>query len=81
VRRRDGQRWAAAINVGTNPTFVAGSTVSVEAHLLDCDEDLYGEVLRIGFVERLRGEERFASVDALVAQIREDVAKTRALMA
>ena len=38
-----------AINVGTNPTFVAGQSVRVEAHLLDCDEDLYGERLRVGF--------------------------------
>jgi riboflavin kinase/FMN adenylyltransferase len=81
VRTRDGQRWGAAINVGTNPTFVNGANVSVEAHLLDCDQDLYSEVLRVGFVERLRAEERFASIEALVAQIHADVAQTRALLA
>jgi riboflavin kinase/FMN adenylyltransferase len=80
-RLSDGRRWGAAINVGTNPTFVSGQTVSVEAHLLDCDEDLYDQRLRIGFVQRLRDEERFASRDALVAQIGKDIEQARALMA
>lgn len=79
-RRGDGRRWVAAINVGTNPTFVAGNEVIVEAHLLDCDEDLYGERLRVGFRARLREEERFASREALVAQIRRDIDDTRARM-
>jgi riboflavin kinase/FMN adenylyltransferase len=79
-RLRDGRRWVAAINVGTNPTFVAGQAIRVEAHLLDCDEDLYGERLRVGFARRLRDEERFASRDALVAQIAKDVEETRAVM-
>ena len=50
-RLSDGKRWAAAINVGTNPTFVAGQPVRIEAHLLDCDEDLYGAAA----ARRLRG--------------------------
>lgn len=79
-RLRDGRRWVAATNVGTNPTFVAGQAVRVEAHLLDCDEDLYGERLRIGFAARLRDETRFDSRDALVAQIRKDVEETRIVM-
>jgi riboflavin kinase/FMN adenylyltransferase len=79
-RLADGKRWTAAINVGTNPTFVDGINVRVEAHLLDCDEDLYGQRMRLGFVARLRDEERFASKEALVAQIRNDVEATRTLM-
>jgi riboflavin kinase/FMN adenylyltransferase len=79
-RLSDGKRWNAAINVGTNPTFVSGHTISVEAHLLDCDEDLYDQRLRIGFVQRLRDEERFASREALVAQIGKDIEQARALM-
>jgi riboflavin kinase/FMN adenylyltransferase len=79
-RREDGQRWMAAINIGTNPTFVADHPVTVEAHLIDCDADLYGQRLRLGFVERLRAEERFPSLEALLAQIARDVAETRALM-
>jgi riboflavin kinase/FMN adenylyltransferase len=75
-----GKRWSAAINVGTNPTFVSGQTVSVEAHLLDCDEDLYGQRLRVGFRHRLRDEERFTSREALVAQIGKDIEQARALM-
>jgi riboflavin kinase/FMN adenylyltransferase len=74
-----GARFIAAINVGTNPTFVADRPVVVEAHLLDCDLDLYGQRLRLGFVERLRAEERFPSKEALVAQIANDVQRTRAL--
>ena len=72
-----GRRFAAAINIGTNPTFVAERPVVIEAHLLDCDLDLYGATLRLEFVERLRGEERFPSVEALVAQIRKDVERAR----
>ncbi len=79
VRVSDGKRWPAAINVGTNPTFVDGQSARVEAHLLDCDEDLYGQRLRVGFVARLRDEERFASKDALVAQIKKDIEATRRL--
>ncbi len=77
----DGRRWTAAINVGTNPTFVEAQRVSVEAHLLDCDEDLYGARLRLGLVRRLRDEERFASKEALVEQIRRDIEATRATLA
>jgi riboflavin kinase/FMN adenylyltransferase len=81
VRLGDGKRWAAAINVGTNPTFVAGVQIHVEAHLLECDEDLYGQRLRVGFVQRLRDEKRFESREALVAQIKHDVDETKRVMA
>lgn len=80
-RISDGKRWSAAINIGTNPTFVEGHQVRVEAHLLDCDQDLYGQRLRLGFVARLRDEERFPSREALVAQIKSDVEATRKRMA
>ncbi len=59
------------------PTFDSERGLLVEAHLLDFEGDLYGERLRIAFLERLRGEERFDSVDALVAQMRRDVERTR----
>jgi riboflavin kinase/FMN adenylyltransferase len=75
-----GQRWAAAINVGTNPTFGADRPVSVEAHLIDAELDLYGARLRLGFVARLRNEQRFPTKEALVDQIRADVAATRKVM-
>ena len=76
--------WAhghgAAVNVGVRPTFDTGRGLLVEAYLLDFDDDLYGETLRIAFVERLRGEKRFDSVDALVDQMKRDVEQARALL-
>jgi riboflavin kinase / FMN adenylyltransferase len=57
-------------NLGTRPTLAAGR--SVEAHLFDFSGDLYGKRLRIGFVSRVRDEQKFATLDALVAQIARD---------
>ena len=74
----DGQR-VAAISVGTNPTFADGQR-SVEAFLLDFDGDLYGHQLRVEFGHFLRPMTRFDSVDQLVAQMAEDVARTRILL-
>ena len=65
-------------NLGTRPTFAAGR--SVEAHLFDFDGDLYGARLRIGFVARLRGEQKFDGVDALRAQIARDADTARSLL-
>ncbi len=73
--------FLAAVSIGRNPTFEAdGAPVTVEAHLLDFAGDLYGRRLRLELVEWLRDEQRFASVDALVAQIAADVGRVRALM-
>ena len=74
-----------ALSVGSNPTFksdsAAGATpVTVEAHLLDFDGDLYGRRLRLDVLHRLRDEWRFESVEALLAQIADDVAQTRRLL-
>jgi riboflavin kinase/FMN adenylyltransferase len=77
VARADGA--CAAVSVGVRPTFGTGRGVLVEAYLLDRDVDLYGEILRIEFLTRLRGERRFDSVDALVEQMRLDVERTREL--
>ncbi|MCB9612666.1 MAG: bifunctional riboflavin kinase/FAD synthetase [Sandaracinus sp.] len=65
-------------NLGNRPTFEAGR--SVEVHLLDFAGDLYGRTLRVGFVERLRGEVRFAGIEALVAQLNADVEAGRAAL-
>ena len=74
-------RWPAAISVGTNPTFGIGDR-TVEAYALDRDDlDLYGVHAAIDFTARLRGTERFDSVEALVTQMREDVIQARALTA
>src|SRR3954452_6904882 len=68
--------WAhghpAAVNVGVRPTFDTGRGLLVEAYLLDFEGDLYGETLRIAFLERMRGEKRFESASDLVAQMRRD---------
>ena len=63
----------AAVNVGVRPTFDTGRGVLIETYLIDRDEDVYGQNLRVAFVERLRGEKRFAGVEELIAQMRIDV--------
>ena len=67
----------AAVNVGVRPTFGTGRGVLVEAYLLDRNVELYGDMLRVDFLARLRGERRFDSAEALVAQMHEDVRQTR----
>ncbi len=63
----------AAVNVGVRPTFESGRGVLIETYLIDRSEDLYGRTLRVAFVERLRGEKRFPSIEELIAQMRIDV--------
>jgi riboflavin kinase / FMN adenylyltransferase len=73
-------RLPAAISIGTNPTF-AGAHRRVEAYVLGrTDLDLYGEVVAFEFVERLRATEKFDSVEALLAQMADDVEACRALL-
>jgi riboflavin kinase/FMN adenylyltransferase len=77
-RRPDGSRHMAALSLGRRPTFYEHADSSLlEAFLLDFEDDLYGEPAAVQFVARLRGEERFDSVDALVAQMRGDVEAAR----
>ncbi len=78
---RSGDAWVPAVtNVGLRPTF-DGTTRTVEVHLLDADEELYGRNLRFRFLHRLRAERRFDGVTALVTQIRADVDRARELLA
>ena len=65
--------------IGRKPTF-GDYGLSIESFLLDTDLNLYGSELRLDFVARLRDEKRFESADALVAQIRTDVARARDLL-
>lgn len=67
------------VNVGTRPTF-GGEHVTVEAHLLDADLDLYGEHLGLSLEHRLRDERRFDGIDELKAQIAADVTRARELL-
>ena len=77
--------WAhghpAAVNVGVRPMFESGRGLLVEAHLIDFEGDIYGETLRIAFLQRLRGEKRFDSVDDLVAQMNRDVEQAKRITA
>jgi riboflavin kinase/FMN adenylyltransferase len=74
--RADGTVHDAAISVGRRPTFYEPGTapVLVEAYLLNFDGDLYGEHSRLSFIDRLRGDRKFESVDALIAQMHLDAA-------
>jgi riboflavin kinase/FMN adenylyltransferase len=80
--RLDGSVHPTAISLGRRPTFYVEAHASLlEAHLLDFDGDLYDEHVKVRFVARLRGEERFDSVEALVEQIRRDCDDTRKVLA
>lgn len=69
-----GRTYPVALSIGTMPTFGASLQRQVEAHLIGCDADLYGQVLRVELIDWLRGQKKFAGVDALKAQMRRDVA-------
>jgi len=71
---------AGVVNVGKRPTFEQEGQTVVEAHILDFTGDLYGKNVRVEFVERLRPEQRFDSVSALIAQMGTDVADTRLVL-
>jgi riboflavin kinase/FMN adenylyltransferase len=74
-----GERLKAAISVGTNPTF-EGKDRTVEAFILDFDEDIYGVELGVEFVARIRGMERFERVQDLVDQMGRDVEQARRIL-
>jgi riboflavin kinase / FMN adenylyltransferase len=74
---RTGDGHVAAVNVGVRPTFVTGRGELIEAYILDFEGDIYGTELRLEFLKRLRGEKRFATVDALVEQMHVDVEQAR----
>ena len=69
--------WPAAVSIGVRPTFVTGRGVLIEAYLIGFDGDCYDQELRLEFLERIRGEKRFDSVDALVKQMHADVEYAR----
>jgi riboflavin kinase/FMN adenylyltransferase len=74
----DGVERMAAISLGRRPTFYeAADTSLLEAYVLDFEGDLYGQAAKVRFKRRLRGEVKFESVEALIAQIEQDVAATR----
>jgi riboflavin kinase/FMN adenylyltransferase len=71
-------RYRGAVNIGVRPTLNTGiSELRVEVHLLDFNQDIYGEELEVQMVERVRGEQQFASLDELKEQICRDIEAVR----
>lgn len=80
VRLPDGTRHKAAISLGRRPTFYAEGFELCEAHLLDFDGDLYGQVIEVSLTHRIRGQVCFDGVDALIVRMNEDCEIARALI-
>lgn len=74
-----GQPVQAVTNIGVRPTFGGDSQISIEAHLLDFDADLYGQTLQLDFLARLRAEQKFNGIQELIAQIHSDIAQARTI--
>jgi riboflavin kinase/FMN adenylyltransferase len=74
-----GERYQAAVSVGTNPTF-SGRTRTVEAFVLDKTADLYGQHVAVDFVARIRGQQKFDSVSDLVAAMGGDTDRARSIL-
>ena len=73
-------RYMAATSIGVRPTFDDGENRTIEAYLLDFSDDIYDQPLRLEFVQRLRGEEKFDTIEALLDQMGEDVRQTRDIL-
>ncbi len=79
--RPDGARHACAINLGRRPTFYEHADHSLlEAHLLDFNDDLYGEAARVEFTNFLRSERKFDGIDSLVSQLKQDIEHARSVL-
>ncbi len=72
--------YMAATSIGVRPTFDDGENRTIEAYILDFSDDIYGRPLRLEFVQRLRGEEKFDTVQALLVQMDDDVRRTREIL-
>ncbi|MBI4785529.1 MAG: bifunctional riboflavin kinase/FAD synthetase [Chloroflexi bacterium] len=80
VRVKIGEQWfGGAASIGIRPTFGGGHR-TVEVYVLDFDGDLYDQVIEVQFIKRLRPEMKFDNVQALIAQMRQDVAETRQVL-
>jgi riboflavin kinase/FMN adenylyltransferase len=73
------QRYPSVTNIGIRPSF-GGQDRTVEAHIFDFDEEIYGHSLTLEFVERLRPEKKFENLEALIAQIKHDAGQARTLL-
>jgi riboflavin kinase/FMN adenylyltransferase len=75
-----GERYGGVTSIGTAPTF-GGTELTIEAHLFTDWQDFYAKAARLHFLEKLRDQRKFDGPDALIAQVREDVERARALLA
>ncbi|MBI5893869.1 MAG: bifunctional riboflavin kinase/FAD synthetase [Deltaproteobacteria bacterium] len=75
-----GLQYPAVVNIGTNPTFENGDNINIEVHIMDFNRSLYGKRLKIHFVQRIRDEIKFKTVDELVKQIKRDVKKANSII-
>ena len=76
----DGVRYGAAVSIGNNPTFDGVPEKQVEAHVLDETIDLYGKIVEVAFVEFIRGQVKYSTVEALIEQIADDECKVRVIL-
>lgn len=75
----DQNRYRCMMNVGHNPTFNYQEQISIEAYILDFDEDIYTKEVRIEFVEKIRDEKKFESKEQLILQLNQDIEKAKQL--
>lgn len=75
----DGRRLKSVINVGKNLTFDA-KAITIESHILDFNEDIYGKHIRVSFAKRMRGVIKFDSVDELINQIKSDIKQVEGMV-
>jgi len=68
----DGKFYSGVTNVGTNPTVNNGDNITVETHITDFNDDIYGKKIFVSFIEKIRDEKKFADITELVSQIDKD---------
>lgn len=73
--------YNSVTNIGNNPTFNESIQLHVETHLFDFNTDIYGEILEIQFLQKLRDEKKFSTVNDLINQIKIDVDKAKTYLA
>lgn len=76
----DGQAYSAMTNIGRRPTFDNGEDISIETHIFDLDQEFYGSSMQLEFIERLRDEQHFEGLEALIAQLDRDAQKARQVL-
>ena len=80
VKIANGARAKAAVNIGTRPVLGKAGEELLEVHLLDFDDDIYGQRLEVSLLKKLRDEKEFDGLDALRVQIERDVQQVRVML-